>query len=129
MNKYYSDQLKVVQEQLQDVTIDLENEKRERSKEKAKSEVKYAFRKFMLYDLCFIKYSMQQWLSDFIREKSLLQQKNDSFNKIWVEELRIREAIEIQLLQREKKMKEEIATLKNVIKIPRAHFKYLEKMK
>ena len=41
MNKYYSDQLKVVQEQLQDVTIDLENEKRERSKEKAKSEVKY----------------------------------------------------------------------------------------
>ena len=83
----------------------------------------------MLCDLCFIKYSMQQWLSDFIREKSLLQQKNDSFNKIWVEELRIREAIEIQLLQREKKMKEEIATLKNVIKIPRAHFKYLEKMK
>ena len=68
-------------------------------------------------------------MSDFIREKAQLEEKNEDWQKILLEEIKIREAIQVLLLSREYKAKEEIKTLKKIIMIPRAHFKFLEKMK
>ena len=68
-------------------------------------------------------------MSDFIREKSQLEEKNQDWQKVLLEEIKVREAIQVLLLAREHKAKEEIKTLKKIIMIPRAHFKYLEKMK
>ena len=68
-------------------------------------------------------------ISDFFKEKEALREKLSEWKGIWFEELRVREAIMHTYQKQNQKMAEEIHTLKDVIKIPRTHFKNLEKLK
>ena len=68
-------------------------------------------------------------IADFFNEKEALKEKLSIWKDIWFEELKIREAIMIAYQKKEQKMSEELYTLKDVIKIPRTHFKNLEKLK
>jgi ribosome-binding factor A len=52
-----------------------------------------------------------------IKEKNILS-----------EELRLNEVIKQQLQASADKLRQELKELKNIIKIPRLHFKYLEKL-
>jgi len=68
-------------------------------------------------------------LSDkYKNENSKLQDQKNNWTLIATHEINIRETIQNKLLKRHKKALEEIKSLKEIIKIPRNHFKYLEKM-
>lgn len=68
-------------------------------------------------------------LKVFYHQKDVLRDDLGEWKSIVQEELRVREKVQEILIEREKKYKEEISTLKQIILIPRTHFKNLEKMK
>ncbi|CAI2382130.1 unnamed protein product [Moneuplotes crassus] len=66
---------------------------------------------------------------DFVKEKQQLISKFEDSLRIFSEELKVRECISASLHAREDKLKEEVRKLKQIVRIPRNHFKNLEKMK
>ncbi|CAI2386852.1 unnamed protein product [Moneuplotes crassus] len=63
-------------------------------------------------------------------EKKKIQHKKDSHNgiQILMNELKVREVVQLQMQQREAHLKEEIRSLKKILMVPRLQFKYMEKM-
>ena len=71
---------------------------------------------------------MQQLLMDMLQEREHLRAEGEKQRAMLEEELRVNEVIKGQMGDRIGKMGEEMRELKRIIKVPRMHFKYLEKM-
>lgn len=65
---------------------------------------------------------------DFFHEKMKLEEEHNNQKNMLQEELRLNEVIKEQLQQGQDKLRQELKELKRIIKIPRMHFKYLEKL-
>jgi hypothetical protein len=72
---------------------------------------------------------MQKLSDKFAGEKQSIQQTKTEWSRLLTEEMKVREAIQMELQSRIEKAKEEIRNLKNILVVPRRHFQYLEKMK
>lgn len=72
---------------------------------------------------------IEEITTDFVKEKQEMLTNFDNYKKILVEELKVRQVIEKIYYQREAKYKSEISKLKTIIRIPRNHFKNLEKIR
>ncbi|CDW84153.1 UNKNOWN [Stylonychia lemnae] len=71
---------------------------------------------------------IKQMFEDFFSEKSKMEEEALKEKTILQEELRLNDIIKEQLQQGQDKLRQELKELKRIIKIPRMHFKYLEKL-
>ncbi|CAI2386281.1 unnamed protein product [Moneuplotes crassus] len=111
MNSYYQDQVKVVQEQCLELSAEINRLKDLLSRNKQDH-----------------KKQMRNIKEKFIADKKKEDAKKSNWIAIASEELKVRDTIQNMFLAREQQAIAEIKTLKDVIKIPRAHFKNLERI-
>lgn len=63
---------------------------------------------------------------DFMQEKMQSKKSADEGNSLLFAELHVREHIQLMLLKREQSLKDEIKTLKQILSVPRLHYKFIE---
>ena len=61
-------------------------------------------------------------------ERAKLEEEYGKEKQMIVEELRLNEVINKQLQSTVDKLKQELKEIKQILKVPRLHFKYLERM-
>eukprot|EP00347_Sterkiella_histriomuscorum_P009793 403339870 len=71
---------------------------------------------------------IKQMFEDFFQEKQKMEDETSKEKNMLQEELRVNDIIKDQLAQGQDKLRQELKELKRIIKIPRMHFKYLEKL-
>eukprot|EP00347_Sterkiella_histriomuscorum_P011268 403373102 len=71
---------------------------------------------------------IKQMFEDFFQEKQKMEDETSKEKNMLQEELRVNDIIKDQLAQGQEKLRQELKELKRIIKIPRMHFKYLEKL-
>lgn len=67
-------------------------------------------------------------MSDFFQEKKQMEQQYEKEKTMLLEELKLNQQIYESLAHQKEKLLQELREVKQIIKVPRMHFKYLEKM-
>ena len=112
MNNYYVVQLNEMSTRIENLTQQLDELKKDKEYDKNRYEK-------MISDMN----------KDFMQQRMEQQNQKDGELKLLFAELKVREQIQFVMLNNERKLKEEIMALKQILMVPKLQYKYIENLK